>query len=104
MLQLQGIIPEKPLMGVIEIYLHTGILFINKEFVRVGAKSSLGPGVTYPGRQIYSAVWPFPSWKDSRRSVVTSSALGLNLPLSLTVASFVTHLRALYFPPYIQAV
>ena len=39
---------EKPLMGVvIGIYLHTGILFINKAFVRVGAKNSLILGVTY---------------------------------------------------------
>jgi len=38
------------------LYLHTGILFINKGFVRVEAKNSVVPGVTYPGRQTYSAV------------------------------------------------
>lgn len=33
--------PEKPLMRIVEIYLHTGTLFINKCIVRTGAKTSI---------------------------------------------------------------
>lgn len=81
-------------MGVVVgIYLHTGILFFNKGFVRVEAKNSVVLGVTYPGRQTYSAV-AFSFLEGLLEGVLlTTSALGLNLPLTLTVVSFFTHLR-----------
>lgn len=47
-------------MVVAGIYLHTGILFVNKGFVRTGTKSSLLLEAIFPGGQAYTAV-PFSS-------------------------------------------
>lgn len=57
-------------MGVdVGTFLYTMVLFITrrfyfsqKGFVRTGARNSIIPAVTYPGRQTY--LWPFLPWKD----------------------------------------
>lgn len=61
--------------------------------MRVGAKNSIIPGVTYPRRQTYSAA-AFSFLEGFLEGVLlTSSALGLNLPLTFTVVSFLNTLK-----------
>lgn len=99
-------IPQKPLIGVVGIDLHTGTLFINKDIVRAGAKSSIMLRGNLPWKtDILSSGLLFPGRTSSRSVVITSSALVLNPPFIRRAGILLSHTYGFLYPHgYVQTV
>lgn len=90
-------VTEKTLLRIVEIYLHTGTLFIKKWIVRIGAKSSIILGGNLPwNTDTLSSGLLFPG-RTFRMSVVTSSALVLHPSFSHIIGIFLSKLNGFCF-------